>query len=334
MRTLIIPLKFLVLISFLAFSACNSGSTDGGGSSGADDQFVSTDNSVGRVELDVNEDRLSIGDTSGFFVRVVDAKGAPVSATRISCDTEQGLALIEPTTGSEITDSNGSMSGRVGCELPGSFQIACRLPIGANKRKFATVVCSGDIPAGFTGWPDAGGGGLGGGVDTSGNDGPLDIRVSAVEFYDTGDFENSTTSIDIAQGTCGTAPDLTAEPFFDSHIRFTITNNTNEAIRLTKYRYTVNNFNGTGGSHTSPFINFLGEVKTVDANGGAGSVFGLFLDANSGGKSLFGRNDLLTADGFKNMTFTIVGIKGSGEEISITVRGSASFDNFNNCTAS
>lgn len=314
----------VVLLALLGLSACNSGKTSGGGDANSGDQFVATDDSVGSISLDVTRSELGVGSTSGFLVTVKDADGAPVAGTRISCDSEDGIAIIEPTTGAEITDGFGTMSGVIGCEVPGSLKLACRLPVGANRRKIASIKCTGDVPQGFTGWPGAAGGGLGGGVDVSDDDGPLSLRLTNITVYDSGDLESGGSSVDIVAGTCGEAPDTTPEPFFDAYIGFTITNGTNSTLRVTRYRYTML-------GHQSPFINFIGEAKTIDAGGGTGDVTGLFLDAEAGGKRMVGRSSNIGTAQFANVSFLIEGVLGDSRAVTITGRATISLDDFDRC---
>jgi hypothetical protein len=174
--------RLLVALSCAALCACSGGGdTDGG--SGADqlylgDQYVA-DDSAGTISLSVDSTSIPVAGTSNFSVAVRDAQGAPVPGLKIACDSEAGVAVIEPATGLEITSSSGSISGVIGCELPGSFQFACRLPIGANKRKMVTIKCTGTVPAGFSGFAGAGGGGLGtGGV---GDDGEPDGNTDEIQ---------------------------------------------------------------------------------------------------------------------------------------------------------
>lgn len=317
----------LATISIVA-TGCDSGKTDGGGPSGKEDQFVSNESTTGSIGLSISNTSFSVGNTSGFFATVRDSNGAPVSGIRIACDTEQGLALIEPTTGFEITDGFGNVSGVVGCERPGSYQMACRLPVGGNKREFGSVICTGDIPSGFTGFPGAGGGGLGGGSDPSANDGTSTAVISGVNFYDGGSLSSSSSSVDITQGLCD---DGSGEPFFDTSVGFNITNNTKDTITITSYRYTVSNFDGAGGSHTSPSLSLNNQVM-VDANGGSSEVFALLLDANGSGKRFFGRTENISSEGFRNFSFRVSGTTGNGDSITLTAGNSASLGTFDRCS--
>ena len=329
-KGILLCLGLLSLSLVFTGSSCSSSDTDGGGDSGKEDSFVSTDDSTGTIDLSVNSTRLGIGDTSGFFVTVRDVNGGPVDALRISCDTEIGLALIEPTTGFELTDSFGNMSGVVGCEAPGSFQIACRLPVGGNKRKFETIVCSGDVPADFTGFPGAGGGGLGGGVDTTDSeDDEFSVRVSSINLYDEGNVTTESPAVDIARATCDSGD---PEPFFDTSVGFEMVNNTTSVVRVESYTYTIADFDGAGSSYTSGRIFFLGEAQNLDANGGSTEVVALFIEANSDGtKSYFGRSDSITDQGFKNITFNIRATNSEGETINIEARVAISIGTFDRC---
>ncbi|RIL12175.1 MAG: hypothetical protein DCC75_00895, partial [Proteobacteria bacterium] len=169
-RISVIGWLFLIGILALAGYGCSGGGdTDGGDENFEGTGFVATDDAAGGLTLTVDQTTLSISEVSGFSVDVFDASGDPVAGLEIACDTEQGLAIVEPNTGFELTDSSGHMSGKVGCESPGSYQMACRLPIGGNKRKFETIRCSGDIPTGFSGFPGAAGGTLGVGTGGGGS---------------------------------------------------------------------------------------------------------------------------------------------------------------------
>jgi len=317
--------KFAGLLMLGLFAGCNSGDPGGGGEPARGDQFVASEDQVGSINLTVYTNPLGVGDTSKFRVDVFDAAGNPVPQARISCDSEREIAIVEPTTGIELTDAWGHMSGVLGCAAAGSFQLACRLPIGANKRKFVTVVCTGTAPAGFTGWPGAGGGTLGGGVETSdeAEENALSVRATEITFDDGPNV--GTTSIDVVADTdCDDDP-TTVDPevFTDAHVNFTIVNDTNEFMRFTSYRYRV-------GSYTTPTLNLIGEVA-VPEDGGTATFGALFMDA-SGGKSYYGGSPI-TADqyGFKNVTFTLFGTNANGEAIELTAATSVSIGNFDNC---
>lgn len=297
------------------------------------DIFVDTDAATGEITLRVTQTMLPVAETTSFRVNVTDVNGNPVPQMRISCDTERGLAIVEPNTGTEMTDAWGQMSGVVGCEAPGSFQMACRLPIGANKRKFETIVCTGDAPVGFTGFGDSAGGTLGGGVDTSDDESESEfgVRVTGVSFNDMG--QTGIYSIDVTQDICDpTAEDPSEiyESFFDAYVNFTVANDTNLDVRLTKYSYIVEDIDGAGTNYSSPQLAFLGPIE-IEANGGEADILALFADAVSGEKRFYGSSSAIGVIGFKNIRFKLYGQNLNGEAISISIRTSVSFGNFDNC---
>lgn len=345
-------IKWLVaafaLIGLLA--GCN-GNTDGGDQANidfSDGEFIDSDANTGSITLSVDQTTLPVAGTSSFGVSVKNSSGEPVPQLTITCDTEQGLAIIEPTSGSEITDQYGGISGFIGCAAPGSYQMACRLPIGANKRKFQTIHCTGSIPAGFSGFAGAAGGGLGGGTGGSsgddGSNGSSSVRINSIEFLDAGETSADaagTTSIDVDQGLCGTdcagagAASCTAEPFFDTYIKITVRNNSNQNVRFRSYRYSIPEATGTGtATFTSESIAFISDAE-ISADGGETTFVALFLDAiDPGDKAFHGSSSAISDDlGFRNISVTLSGTNDAGETVTVTGRNAASFDNFNNCSS-
>ena len=333
-------LAFLVvslgLVATLALWGC--GNTDGGEAddqSFGDDVFVSADGVTGKIEITV-PDRVAVGSTDNFSAKVTDVDGAAVPAIQVSCDSERGIAIIEPTTGTELTDSFGGISGVVGCRFPGSFQFGCRLPIGANKRKFKTIHCEGDIPSGFSGFPDAAGGGIGtGGVSVGddgepGGDGIDGVRVASLEVFDVS--TNATFGVDVeATADCngdGTADD--PEPFVQNLVCATLENNNNQQVEIVNMRFTVDNVDGTGtGDYTSPNIRTGVEV---DPNGGTVEVCAPFTSFNSSGDKVFVGRTTEIAELFRNITFRYSVRNQSGDTGSVSIGTGIDFQNFNNCT--
>lgn len=207
--------KLIQLVSCVAatLAGClgGQGSTDGG--SGADgnfqdDVFVSDESTTGGMRLEIAESSIAVGDTSEFLVFVRDEQQQPVPNINVICDSEGGVAILEPSTGYALTNSRGAMSGVIGCEAPGSFQLVCRLSVGANRRQFASVRCTGDTPSDFEGFPGAGGGGLGGGsVKTASNGQPQGVEVSIVDEDTLAGDGAGADSIDIEESAECTAHD-------------------------------------------------------------------------------------------------------------------------------
>ncbi|NLF25471.1 MAG: hypothetical protein GX589_07415 [Deltaproteobacteria bacterium] len=320
-------LVLALLAGSLWVFGCNSSGTGGGGPADSGSQFVASADAAGTISLEVKTNPLEVAETSSFSVRVRDQNGSPVKQIKISCDSERELAIIEPTTGVEMTDSHGHMSGVVGCRAPGSFQIGCRLPVGANKRSFVSIHCVGDVPAGFTGWPNAAGGTLGGGVDTTGDDtGGFGVNITGIAFIDQGGTDESNT-IDVLQDDC---PDGSEEPFFDTQVKITVVNNTAEDLEFNSYSYVVENYDGKGSSFDSGSLNISGGA--ISAAGGEISYQGLFLRASDGRKYFYDKQVINTGMyGFKNVRFTLYGRNSLGEGVKVSGSTSVSFNDYNNC---
>lgn len=304
----------------------------------------------------MNDDTLDVAESTHFSVAVRDSVGAPVPNIEIACDTETGLGLIEPNTGYELTDGHGNMSGVVGCELPGSFRMGCRLPQGAYKRQFATIKCAGPIPSGFTGFPGAGGGTLGIGSGPGGGvANPGEIRLTAIVASENG---AATSSVDVYRDSCGRidtngdgdttdACDLKAEAFTDTSLTFKVTNSSSERVFLRSFTYQLANSDGFGNPFTSSALAFSsgGEVGPSSS----AELTGLFLRAGGAGnpacaayppadtigmrKYFTGKSVPIPVDlGFSNVTFTLSGVMGAGTPFTVTGRVGLSFGNYNRCS--
>lgn len=326
----------LLALAGFAVGCTGGGDTDGG--SAADEDFAGEefvdDASAGSIDLVITNTSVAVGQTTGFRVTVTDASGGPARQIPIYCDTEEGVAVIEPTTGRETTDSSGSISGIFGCERPGSFQVACRLPIGGNKRDFEDILCTGAVPAGFTGFPGAAGGGLGGGVSVQDPDDPngspgggnLDnsVVVSDLDIYDVG--SDPVFSIDsIQEPDCdGDSETVDPEPFVENAFTATIENDANQRVTFNTYQITV------PGVYTS--AQFPIKVE-VDGNGGRAGISGLITTENP--KVFFGSSSGLTSfDGPRTFRFTFRGTAEGGDAVTLTASVTVNITNINNCSSS
>ena len=336
-----------LLVALLMVSACKSSKTSKEGQADSTN-FISTEPATGDIDLDVKNSIVTVSDTTSFSVKITDRNGAPVQNVRISCDTEQGLAIVEPNTGSFLTDNFGNASGLLGCEAAGSFRVGCRAPVGVNIREFDTVKCEGTRPIGFAGFPDAAGGGLGGGVDLSNDETENEefaLRILSISFNEVD--QDDTKSIDFFQSLCDPDPvnvgDEFPEPFTETEVNFTIENNTNQIVRIEGFQYTIENYDNNGTPATSDLLNFIGEEDPViDPNGGTVGFRGLFLEFGdlapigsnpNVGKTVPFDGPTLTfgTEGFKNVEFTLFGTNSSGEAETITARESISLNAFNRC---
>ena len=349
--------KALALLTGVIGLAACTGGTDGGEAGDENftgDQFVAGDSTTGSISLSLNQDTLSVSDTAGFIVEIKDRDGQPVSGVTVSCDSERGVAIVEPSTGSEITGTGGAISGVIGCAAPGSYQFGCRMATGAGRRKLVTVKCDGDIPTGFGGFPGAAGGGLNGSTGgsgdisdggTGGTDLANGVRITGVTFPDTGDPSVAgSASIDTAQNLCspdtdfGTADDnnvceATYEAFDNTYVAIKVVNNTNSTITFTSYDYTVGSASETG-------IGLIGVVE-VGPNGAEETIYSLFAQVTgSGPTSCNGASSrtkafldgTVASAGFTNVSLTLHGVSESGEGITKRVTTAVSFGDINRCS--
>jgi hypothetical protein len=343
-----ITISTIVSLGMLGVLGClgGQGSTDGG--SGADgnfrgDVFVSDDISTGTVELEIQNPSLGIGETSPFTVRVLNARRQPVKQINVVCDSEQGIAILEPQTGYEMTNSSGIMSGVIGCASPGSFQMVCRLSVGANKREFGAVQCSGDVPPGFQGFPGAAGGGLGGGSPTDGSD--SGVRITSISFFDGPDQGSSTPSIDIDFDPlldCDPSTEgIQNEIFTDTIVSLNVQNDGTQAVRFTGLRYKFEDY--------KPGADFTSRLLGITYEGGANiqvgesAVFSLPVFKAYGGVDSDkwvgdpegpGEGFQITNDGIRTVTFTLIGETVLGDSVEITGATSAAFGDYRGCPSS
>ena len=246
-RALIVIIASAALI-VTVFGACKKGSTDGGtaaqddGSGGLGSQFVSDGGAGGTLTLTITGG-LTVAGTTGFRVTATDPAGRPLAFIRIFCESELGIAILEPNSGGvafESTGPDGLMSGVIGGLLPGSFIMECRGPQGFNLVARAQVVIRGSIPSGFDGFPGAAGGNLGGGSfvdpDPDITDG-TGVIIASVTYTD---VAGTTTGgpLDTAQiPDCdGVATTIDPEPLSNTNYGITVTNNSGLLIFIDSVR--------------------------------------------------------------------------------------------------
>ena len=335
----------------IAFVGC-SGDTAGGSYPGQaleGSGFAPDDSNSGSISIELKESRITVSEIAGFHASVTNSQGAGVANTAIVCDTERGLALIEPSTGREITDSGGSISGKVGCEAPGSFRIGCRVA-SATRRAFETIICEGPIPGGFGGFPHAGGRGLGGagGVGDDGQPGGNtsdSIRITNLAFSD--GQESGIANIDIARrADCDGEPDTNdPEPFSDTFVSVSVTNDSAKTYTFKTLRFKVPGGTGSGGVYNSSDIALTGDAFEVLPNGGKSTFVTRVLYQKSkpttlgneynNGKAFVGANfDIYDQVGGRlvtDVTVTIVGTDSEGNTVTLSGSVNLYFHNVDRC---
>ena len=333
---LILAIVAAFVVSLVVIACGGRGNTDGGEAvelaSTHDRPFGDGfSNTSGRIIISINSQRMATGSTTGFAVQLLDSSGRPLEGVNVFCDTELGLAIIEPTNGFELTGSDGTMSGVLGADSPGSYAIECRAPNGFGLVASTIVVNTGDRPEGFSGFAGASGGTLGGGgrfipdteeVDEGG------VRITLVQFTDVTDTSTS-GPIDIIQGTCTSGTGVvTPEPFTFNDYILTVQNDTAESITVGTVRLDITpQFSGGGVSASTTT-----QPKTVEIpQSSTGQVDGLLTEFSSGASKLFTGSGVAVANGTYTVVITVTATSESGISLSSVDSVTLTFDNVDRC---
>ena len=335
--TKLTKLGLLLLVSLaVVLGGCNRGDSDGGDAveddAGIGVQFVG-DGGAGATLAITAPSRLGVGATSGFSVMATDSAGAPLGFIRIFCESERGIAILEPSSGGtafEMTNSRGFMSGVVGGLTPGSYILECRGPLESQLVARAEIVITGSVPEGFVGFPGAAGGNLGGGllIDETPDPDTGGLRIAAVNFTDaggTGPFG----PIDTVQGTCdpgdddtfGTADDE-LEPFTFTNYEITLNNDSFERLFVGTVAFTIND----GRPATIPT-----QSKTVELPPrSSGSLSGLLISFASGSQ-IWAGSSFGVLEGTYRVDITLTGTSETGDAFTLTDSTSITLRPVNNC---
>ncbi len=290
----------------------------------------------------------------------MDPSGAPLEFLRITCDSELGIAILEPSTGAERTDASGAMSGRLGGLTPGSFILECRGPFGTNLVDRISIVITGSVADGFVGFPGAAGGTLFGGnlQDLTPDFVPGEgIFISNTLFGDAGG-EDETGLLDSTfnndcdgdgVGLVGPPPDVDRdgdglpdddspaddlEPFIPYTYNIGISNNTAERVTTQDISFTLSGEGTVISTGTIAFIatiqpgtavNLTGEFVDEVTLPGSGGVVTAILFGSASAIPLPGGNGTFT------VTITVSGFSETGETVVLTDTESLAFTNINNC---
>lgn len=322
------------MIAGLALAGgCDQGNTEGGSDAdGLGPQPVS-DGGFGAsltITLDGGGEVIPTAGRVGFFVQALDPTGQPLAFRRVFCESEAGIAIIEPSSGGvafEHTNDAGVMSGVLGGVTPGSFLLECRLEEGFNLVARRTLKVRGEVPSGFDGFPGAAGGNLGGGVIIDNPDG--DAQLVSVTFSGAGlGAGDANGPIDITRDNdCDNDPDTNdPEPFtFDEYV-LTIQNRTEEVITVQSVTFTVDDGRNVTSTDQTAGL--------VIAPGASGTVTGTFTEFSgiSGNKTFAGTSfDVIL--GTYNVTFDVDAEAESGEDADVSGTASVTFGFVDNCGA-
>lgn len=315
------------IVSLVLLAGCDSGDTDGGSATpGQGPSFVSDGGAGATLTIEAPR-TIDVGDRQPFRVTALDPNGQPLSFIRIFCETESGIAILEPSRGGvafEHTGAAGVMSGVLGGVTPGSYLLECRGPQGFNLLARMSILITGEVPEGFTGFPGAAGGNLGGGLLV---DPPEeDIQVAEVTFVDVTGNESRNGPIDINfNPDCNNDGILTdPEPYgFDDYlIRFQ--NALEQRVFVETITFTV--FDGRNVTSTQQFGGLLvpAGTETVIEGSFTEFVFGTSTKTYAG-------TAFALIPGTYNVTFTITGETDGGEGFVLEQSASITIGAVDNC---
>ena len=330
----------IVITSAFSLYGCSSGSTNNE-ETDFGDNFVSSDS--GSLRLVVSDSSLAVGQITSFSVQARGVDGSGASDVRVTCDSEAGLAITEPTSVNDdlagnastgFTDDFGDLSGGAGCERAGSYRIRCS---AANMSSATSIRCEGD---GFASFAGSAGGGLGGGVTDTQDD--VDDLAGVIfrtlqlapGVSDGGEFG---TQVDINQDVCEVNPDsgeVIFEPFVTDSFSFEVENRTDTRITFTTFEFSVPEASGSGtAAYNSGPVSFLLVVdagsETTPATGSA--QVPSFLTTNGGDKRGAGVGFIFGQIGDRNVTVRLTGTDEQGDSFSISATTTIDFLNLNNC---
>ncbi|MBP9837162.1 MAG: hypothetical protein KBC84_00460 [Proteobacteria bacterium] len=333
LQILLKGLVFSGIISSVGLYSCVGGGSTEGGQGQADaglGEHPVSDGGFGstlRISLEGGAETIPTAGRVGFFVDALDPNGQPLADRRVFCESEKGIAILEPSKNGvafEHTSSSGRLSGVLGGVTPGSFLLECRLEQGANvvAREHFKVI--GDVPAGFAGFPGAAGGNLGGGVivDNPNTDDEGDVAVTSILFLTNGGTTADIGLIDIHRTTL--CSDNNPEPYTFDNYQLTFKNPLLETVTIDSVTITIA---GTGLSVTKSI------GVTVPASTDAQTYVGLFDDNPNGGstKYLAGDTSSPLPTGTYNVSFEVEGTTANGVGFSTSTSTSVTFAFVDNC---
>lgn len=159
------------------------------------------------------------------------------------------------------------------------------------------------------------------------------LRITAIAAYDQGDFSESASqdmTLDTVQSLCGDEEDQTDEPFFDTLVALSVTNDTSQAVRFHSIHYVVKKGKSNGRRYRAPRMAPIGTQEVLA--GSQARLTGLFLDTDDGRKYYAGYSQAIDEElGFRNVRFVVRGRDFSGKPFRIRARTAFSFGVVDRC---
>jgi len=327
------------ILGMMMLTAClGSGNTDGGKNSDAvnasgDMRYAADGGAGATISLETPE-TISVGETDDFKVVLKDPLGAPLDYIRIFCESEKGIAILEPSSGGvafEHTSANGIMSGVIGGLLPGSYIMECRAPEGYGLIARQSIRVVGSVPAGFVGFPGAAGGNLGGGVlveqdpdEIDGSSGLGLFRITSASVSD-GGSKMTSGPIDIVFGTCtdgAATPKITPEPVYFNSFYINVQNDSTEKATIGTVGFTIED---GGPSMTST------QSKVVVVNAGSTAEVDGILTEFIGGEKVFAGSTYVVKAGTYKVNIVLTGELDKSGSFTLTRSMTLTFAGVNRC---
>lgn len=311
----------------MTYVGCQGGGNTEGEPSTADvsGQLVS-DGGFGSTLTIAATGPVGVGERIPFTVTALDPNGAPLEFIRIACESELGIAILEPSRGGSAFASTGAagvMSGVLGGLVPGSYVLECRGPEGFNLVDRISLLITGEVPEGFDGFPGAAGGNLGGGLIV---DEPAeDATVVEILFVDPAGTESRNGQIDTVFDPDCNNDGINTDPEpnfgFDNYV-ISIDNDRDDRLFVSSITYSIPSLGVVSSTQLGGLV--------VQPNTTAG-LTGSFTDFVGGSKSFAGTGISVPLDATVNVTFSISGTTGSGSSFTLTQSAVVTFGNVNNC---
>ncbi|MCB0324592.1 MAG: hypothetical protein KDD69_13510 [Bdellovibrionales bacterium] len=311
-----------------AFLACDGGGdTDGNPDSvGVGDQFVDNGGAGSTLRITANGP-IPVGGRIDFLVTATDPSGLPLSNIRLNCESEHGIAIIEPSRGGvafEHTNVNGIMSGVLGGVAPGSYLLECRGPQGFNLQDRISLLVTGDVPEGFDGFPGAAGGNLGGGTIVEVPDEDLTVRQVQIVTVSGEPARNGIVDISFNGDCDGDPTTVDPEDYGFDNFQMTITNQRDDRAFVNSVTISIPSLGISATQQLGGLV--IPDNAEVD-------LVGTFTEfpAGSSVKVIAGSGGPAVPTGTYNVTFTVRGSTGSGDSFTLQQNAAVTFGAVDNC---
>ncbi|RMG40961.1 MAG: hypothetical protein D6719_09615 [Candidatus Dadabacteria bacterium] len=158
------------------------------------------------------------------------------------------------------------------------------------------------------------------------------LRVVSIGAYDqnnAGEGGSREYSIDVTKDTCGTAPDTTDEPFYDTVVGISLSNSSLVDVNVKRVRFVIPKV-ASGRLRSAKLTPFGSGI--VPAGASNHEILAFLLDVQGSSKALAGTSDLISdTTGSKTVRVILRGRDASGRRFVKRARTTFIFRNVNRC---